>query len=264
MFELPIPSDATSHYLTLPDVRIHYWLLGSGPPVILLHGLGLGGADWFPVAQGLAQHYQLALIDLRGFGSSSLSRRRDYRIASMAADCMQVIAQWGKGPVHVVGLSLGGCVALQMALAAPQLVDSLVLVNTFARMRFGLRTSPWRKIARLWAARNIATLADFVAHEHFHDPALQSLASERLRHNDLHVLHRTMWEIARFNVLPHLRRIHHPTLLLLGARDNTVPRQCTTDLQAGIPHAQVRLIDDAGHALPFDQPEAFVEAVLAF
>jgi 3-oxoadipate enol-lactonase len=232
--------------------------------LILLHGLGSSGADWYPLVPGLAEHFQLVLVDLRGFGSSSLARNKDYSIASMAHDVAQLRASLKMDTTHVVGLSLGGCVALQLAVMAAAQVDHLVLVNTFAKLRQGKGAAVGSKLKRLWAARNVDTLAAFVAAEHFSDPELRALARERLRHNDLGVLHRTMLAIMRFNLLPQLGAITSPTLLLIGDRDHTVPRQCAEDLQRGIPQAQLRVIPHAGHALPYDQPQAFLAALLAF
>ncbi len=260
--DLHWPPEAVSRYLYLPDVRIHYRLFGSGPLVVLLHGLGSSGADWYAVIHDLQNDFRLLLIDLRGFGSSSLARSGDYRIARMADDVVQLFNHTGLQSAHVVGLSLGGCVALQLAISAPQLVDHLVLVNTFARMRTA--GSLMSKLKRFWAARSIDTLAAFVAGQHFHDPATRAVAEERLRQNDLGVIHRAMWAIMRFNVLPQLPRIQQPTLLLIGDRDHTVPQSCVRDLQTGIPHARTQVIADAGHALPYDQPDAFIEALRTF
>ncbi|NOZ71485.1 MAG: alpha/beta hydrolase [Chloroflexi bacterium] len=264
MIEFTPPFDAPSRYLYLPDVRIHYRAIGEGAPLILLHGLGSSGADWYPLVRGLAEYFRLVLVDLRGFGSSSLARSKDYSVASMATDVRQLMKALDMSSAHVVGLSLGGCVALQLAATTPNQVDHLVLVNTFAKLRWGKDASLSRKIKRLWAARNIDTLASFVANEHFKDPQLRALAKERLRHNDLGVLHRTMWAITRFNLLPQLPAITSPTLILIGDRDRTVPRQCAEELLQAIPHAQLQVIPDAGHALPYDQPQAFLEALLTF
>lgn len=258
------PAGADSQYLHLADVRIHYRMWGEGPLLLLLHGLGSSGADWLPVVADLQAHFRLLLMDLRGFGSSSLARSRDYSIAAMANDVIALLEHCGHAPAHVVGLSLGGCVALQLAILAPHMIDHLVLVNTFAKLQAGGWRSFLPKLRRLWAARDIDTLAAFVAREHFTDPELQALAYSRLRQNDLGVLHRTMWAIARLNLLPALPHITHPTLLLIGDRDRTVPPVCARDLQAGIPHARTQIIADAGHALPYDQPDAFSSALLSF
>ncbi|RME80396.1 MAG: alpha/beta fold hydrolase [Caldilineae bacterium] len=254
-----------SYYLRRPDVRIHYRRLGAGPPLLLLHGLGSCADDWFPVAPGLAAAFELILVDVRGHGHSSLASSRDYAIARMAEDVLAVMDALDIGRAHVLGLSLGGCVALQLAVSYPRRVDRLVLVNTFARLRNSGLATLRHRLSRLYAcARDMDVLAEFVAASLFDDPEIRAFAAERLRRNDRGCIVRTMLAIARFNLLPHLQRVHHPALVLVGARDRTVPRECAWDMMARLPRAWLRVIPDAGHALPFDQPERFYDAVSRF
>ncbi len=251
-----------SRYLHLPDVRIHYREVGEGPPVVLLHGLGSSGSDWFPVAPFLAPDYRLLLVDLRGHGHSSLPRR-GYSIAAMAGDVLAVLTTEGIERASLIGLSLGGCVALQTAVLAPDRVSGLVLVNTFAKLRHtGMR---WGRVVRLRRALGDADgLARLVAASLFDVPEVQALVYERLRHNDVGAIRRTMWAVARFDARRQLGQVTAPALVLAGDRDRTVPRLCADDLMAGLPSARLQLIPDAGHALPYDQPEAFVAAVRGF
>lgn len=251
-----------SHYLHLPGVRIHYWLLGAGPPLVLLHGLGSSACDWFPVAPALAAHFRLLLIDLRGHGQSSLADS-GYGVDRMATDVCQVMDSVGIARAHLLGLSLGGCVALQLACTAAQRLDHLILVNTFARLRHNGRLR--QRLARLRRALGAGdALARLVAASLFADPDIQAFAYERLRRNDIGVLRRIMLALARFDLRRQLPAVSVPTLVLIGDRDNTVPRRCAGDLLAGLPHARLHVIPDAGHALPYDQPDAFVQAVIPF
>ena len=103
--------------------------------MVLLHGLSSSGADWFPITPGLASQYRLLLLDMRGHGQSSLAADGDYSIRHMAADVGAVLDYFCIEQAHVLGLSLGGCVALQFAVDNPDRTRRLVLVNTFARLR---------------------------------------------------------------------------------------------------------------------------------
>ena len=107
--------------------RVHYYRLGEGPLLVLLHGMGSCAMDWFPVAPALAGQFTLLLVDLRGHGQSSLPARHDFHIASMAADVRGVLDAENASAAHVLGLSLGGCVALQLACDAPERVRRLAL-----------------------------------------------------------------------------------------------------------------------------------------
>ncbi len=256
------PSD---RYLHLPDVRIHYRILGEGPPLVMLHGMGSSSVDWFPVTPMLADRHQLILIDLRGHGLSSLPRSRDYSVVSMAEDVWAVLDHLGLERTAMLGLSLGGCVTIQSAILHPSRLEKMVLVNTFARLRGSGVGDIWSKMKRgIIAMQGMDKLAHYVAASLFSDPEIQAIAEERLRRNDVKAIMRTMLGLSRLNLLKELPNITAPTLVLIGDRDKTVPRRCAEELVAGIPNAQLMEVADAGHALPFDQPEAFIEHVLAF
>lgn len=223
------------------------------------------GADWFPITPGLASQYRLLLLDMRGHGQSSLATNGDYAIRHMAADVGVVLDHFGIEQTHVLGLSLGGCVALQFAVDNPERTRRLVLVNTFARLRGSGASSLRSRLTRLYAAlRDMDRLAQYVGTSLFDDPEYQRITYERMRRNDLGAIRRTMLSILRFNVLAQLDRIQSPTLVLAGDRDKTVPRRCAYEMTTRIPNARFRTIADAGHALPYDQPEAFLASTLDF
>ena len=253
------------HYLHLPDVRIHYRILGEGPPLVMLHGMGSSSVDWFPVTPMLADRHQLILIDLRGHGLSSLPLSRDYSVRAMAEDVWAVLDHLGLERTAMLGLSLGGCVTIQSAILHPQRLSRIVLVNTFAKLRGTGVKDMWGKIKRGFVAlQGMDKLAHYVATSLFSDPLTQAIAEEQLRRNDVKAIMRTMMGLSRLNLLKELDRISAPALVLIGDRDKTVPRRCADELLAGIPQAELVEVTDAGHALPFDQPEAFVHHVLAF
>jgi pimeloyl-ACP methyl ester carboxylesterase len=258
-------ADLPSFYIQTPGARIHARSLGEGPPLLLLHGMGSSSADWLPIAPELEANYHLLLVDMRGHGQSSLATNGDYAISSMAADVGIVLDAFGIEQTHLLGLSLGGCVALQFVVDNPGRTKRLVLVNTFARLRStgmgGLRS----RLTRLYAAaRDMDRLAWYVASSLFDNPEYQRITYQRMRHNDLGAIRRTMIAILRFNVLKQLHRIQSPTLVMVGDRDKTVPRRCAVDMMARLPNAQMRVISDAGHALPYDQPEAFLATTFDF
>ncbi len=254
-----------SEYVDVPGARIHYCTLGEGPPLVLIHGLGSSCTDWFLVSSGLAAHHRLILIDLRGHGQSSLAEHGGYAVSRMANDVSLVLDHVGIEKSCMLGLSLGGCVTLQFALTYSHRVERMVLVNTFAKLRSNGLGSVKHRLSRLYAsARNMDLLAQYVAASLFDNPAAQKIVHQRIRCNDLGVMRRTMIEIARLNLLSQLHTITAPALVLIGDRDATVPRRCAHDLMNRLPQARLRVLRDAGHVLPFDQPDLFLKATLEF
>ena len=110
-------------------MRIAWERHGAGPPVLLIHGLGYARWGWEPVLPALAQRFDVLLFDNRGIGDSD-APTGPYSAAAMAADARQVLDEAGVGRAHVVGTSLGGMVAQELALSYPDRVDHLVLACT--------------------------------------------------------------------------------------------------------------------------------------
>src|SRR6266852_5404770 len=121
-------------FARLNALDLYYETAGAGPALVLLHGLGSSSADWALQLPAFAARYRVISVDLRGHGLSQ-DGARSYTVVQMAEDVASLLAQLGEPPAHVVGLSLGGCTAQILAARHPQCVRSLVLCNTFARLR---------------------------------------------------------------------------------------------------------------------------------
>ena len=126
------------------SVHIAWERRGSGPPVVLIHGLGYARWGWDPVADGLAERFEIVLLDNRGIAESD-APPGPYTCVEMAADVLGVLDDAGIDRAHVVGTSLGGMIAQELVLAEPERVKRLVLVCTTpgGRMLHRCRRRPW-------------------------------------------------------------------------------------------------------------------------
>src|SRR5690349_844449 len=104
--------------LRINDVDLYYESHGAGEPVLLIHGLGSRTLGWEPQVAALAARYHLIAFDVRGHGRSSKPRQR-YSVALFADDTAALIRALDLGAVHVVGISMGGMIAFQLAVTAP-------------------------------------------------------------------------------------------------------------------------------------------------
>lgn len=187
----------------------------------------------------------------------------------MADDVAALLARLDALPVHVVGLSLGGCVGLALALRAPDRVRSLTLVNAFARLRpAGLRDAG-RMLMRLalLGAAPMSFVAAHVARGLFPRPEQQALyerAVASLSGTSRRSYVAAIRALAAFDVEPRLGAIRCPTLIVAGARDASIPRAAVEALARGIPAARLLVVADAGHATNVDQADRFNQALLAF
>lgn len=253
---------------TQNTLDLAYGEAGHGPPLVLLHGLGSSRNDWLLQLPTLIARYRTIAVDLRGHGASP-APSGSISIALLAADVARLLRRLDAPPAHLLGISLGGAVALQLALDFPELVRSLVLVNTAARF---ISTS-WQQ--RLTGLRRVAgvylygmdRVAEGVAMRLFPRPeqdALRRETVERLGRNNLAAYRATLWAIARFDVRARLHEIACPTLIVAGDEDTTVPLASKRLLAQRIPHSRLVIIARSGHATPVDQPEAFNRIVVQF
>jgi 3-oxoadipate enol-lactonase len=236
-------------------------------PVLLLHGLGSCAEDWPLQVPELAKHHNLYAVDLPGHGISppleGWPTMSDY--ASALADWMQVT---GLESAHVVGLSLGGLVVLQLAVDHTPLVRSLTIVNAFGRLKVSLwggLHSAGRVLMLIFG--RMEWLGAWVAKALFPDPsqkALRELAAVRIASNPRKAYLQAVGAIARFNLLDRLKRLQIPVLVVAGGRDLIVPLSAKKELAENIPNSKYAYLPESGHVTPIDAGDRFNQLLLDF
>ncbi len=236
--------------------------------VLLLHGLGASAASWQAQIPALVKAgFRPIAVDMPGFGKTPY--RGHWSPWAVAEEALALLEKLHALPAHVVGISMGGTVALASALTAPSQVRSLTLVNTFAALRpDGLRG--WAYLA--WRMLLIHTLgleaqARHVVAHIFPKPEQENLRQELLTEilqADPRAYRAAMRALARFNVTNRLGEIQQPTLVITGEEDTTIPPKTQRVLAQNIPHARQVVIPQAGHAVIADHPAAFNQALLSF
>lgn len=256
-----------------PSVKLHYFDHNpSGrEAVLLIHGLGAVGESWAWQLPALtAAGYRAIGPDVRGFGSSSYVRGQQ-RLEVMAADLAALLRSLGlteENPPRVVGISMGGAIALQFALDCPQMVKKLVLVNTFARLKpAGLKNALYFA-ARLILLHTLGLPAQAraVTRRIFPRPdqaALREIFYAQILRADPRGYRGAMRALVFFNSLKRLNEISKPTLIITGEHDTTVTPFRQKELLR-IPGSRQIIIRGAGHAVVAEQPEAFNKALVEF
>jgi 3-oxoadipate enol-lactonase len=254
--------------LSVNSAQIFYQESGDGAALLLLHGLGSSGDDWWFQTPAFAPHFRLLLPHLRGHKQSS-TLRGPVSIFTLAADVAQLLDALGIAQTHVLGLSLGGLVAQLLAIHFPQKVNKLILVNTFAHLWPTSLHEAYTLARRMVVSKYLPpeTTAKVVARDLFPKPDQAALRDEVLKRsgvNDVGSYRYLVDAIRRFDSRPQLDRIAAATLLITGDRDAVVPRGCQQQLARGIRKVQWHIVHDSGHATPVDQPEQFNRVVLKF
>ena len=127
--------------------------LGAGPPVVVLHGLLGRARNWLSIARALEPSYAVHLVDLRNHGASPWSAEMSY--AAMARDVAALIERLATGPVRLIGHSMGGKVAMVLALTRPELVERLIVVD-IAPVRYA---QGYERSSRAMQALDLASAA---------------------------------------------------------------------------------------------------------
>ncbi|MET0486701.1 MAG: alpha/beta fold hydrolase, partial [Candidatus Rokuibacteriota bacterium] len=252
-----------------PTTTLHHTRRGhSGPAVVLLHGLGSSCRDWEFQEVALETCYRIIAVDLPGHGNSAPPRAA-VTIEDMADEVSALLAALDEEPAHVVGLSLGACVALRLGLQSPSRVRSLTLVNPFARVQ---PTGP-RDVARLLLRLTMLGVAPMrmvgahVARGLFPWPeqrALYEAAVTSLGATSRRGYASALRALAQFDARGQVAAIRRPTLVVAGDRDTMVPLAPKLRLAAAIPSARIVVVPASGHATPYDQPATFNRVLLEF
>lgn len=235
--------------------------------MLLLHGLGSSGEDWLLQTAAIGERRRVVTPDLPGHGRTPGFRHWP-RLPDYARPVRALVERLDLAPLHVVGLSLGGAVALQLAVEAPALPVSLVLVSSFARFRTTPRGA-LRGLLRvgLAAAGRMDAVGRWVAADLFPSPdqaALRATAAGRLAANRRGDYLRALWAVARFDVRSRLAEIRCPTLVIAGGADRTVPLEAQRRMARSIPGARLVVLPGAGHAAPVDNAPMFNDVVVGF
>jgi len=246
-------------------IRLHYEVAGQGDPVLLVAGMSMPGSMWAPQVKALAPHFRVITFDHRGIGASVRATPRE-TIAEMADDAFAVLDAAGVNGANVYGISMGGLVAQEMALARPSRVRSLVLGCTGAPSDVTPRDG------------RIATLRYYIPPRvlfrlmKFHMYARGTAAA--LIDEDRDVFTRTPVNRAAFfaqgraqasyRSRSRIATISAPTLVLHGDKDKIVPLKYGEELAAVIPGARLHVLSGAGHVYTTDTPEQANAAVQDF
>ncbi|MBC7227119.1 MAG: alpha/beta hydrolase [Thermoflexales bacterium] len=240
----------------------------GAPPVLLLHGLGSAGGDWVMQFGSLSRAgYWVLAPDLRGFGRSSAPP--EVTVQAMAEDMALFLERMDAVPAHVVGISMGGTVAQQLALDHPEMVRRLVLVNTFACLRPKSMSGWLYFLARTVLSSLVGPerQAEMVARRLFPRPDQQLLRENiirRINQANPCAYRSAMRSLMRFDTTGRLGELRMPVLVVTGAEDTTVPPPVQSALARGIPGARHVVVEGSGHGIIADNPGEFNRILLEF
>lgn len=254
------------------DVGTHeLWVSekGSGPPILFVHGLFLDGRLFEAQADALSDRYRTVLVDVRDHGQSGGPPAR-WDLWDAATEICHLVDTLDLGPVHWAGLSMGGMIGLRAALAHPEQVRSLILMDTSAdaEPRAWLHTAMARMVQV--GGRPVARLMmPYVVRQMFSpdgrdSPAARTWTERILAMEPAETVRAALAVFERDSVLDRLDEIDQPSLVLVGEQDQATPLPHAQRLAEGLPDAELVRVPGAGHLTTLEAPEAVTDAIDSF
>lgn len=258
-------------------ITLNYNLRGQGPPLLLIAGVGYGAWFWRTIVPGLAEHFGVITFDNRGAGESD-KPAGPYSVPMLAADTAGLLDALKLKQVSVLGHSLGGFVAQELAVTRPDLVGKLILAST---NQGGMNVIPITPEAmRVLTDRSgdpaelvkrgiaIASAPGFAERQ---PDLVEALIAYRLT-NPVPPAQYTaqvmagagMAQLSEAKIAERLAAITMPTLILFGESDNVVPPGNADLLAQKLPNARVKILPGVGHIFPIENPSATVAAITNF
>ena len=236
----------------------HYAVEGSGPPALLIHGVGARLDNWDGVAAVLSRLFKVVRYDLRGHGKSS-KVPGPYSLDMFADDAVGLLDHLGLARTHVAGHSLGGMIAITLAARQPERVDRLAVLSAAA----GRTEEERRKVME-----RIALIARGIPGDHFKNslsrwftdefraanPELMEEYAARNKENDPACYAAAYTVLATGEVGPDLRRVKAPTLVVTGEHDPGSNPRMARFIHAGITHSELHILPRLRHSILIEAP----------
>lgn len=273
-----IPAAPPDQYLEVGGIHIRHWVVGEGPPVVLVHGLGGVAENWLLNLAALAADWRVHVLDLPGFGRSGKPSLA-YSIPCFAAFLADYLEAHNLGRTCLIGNSLGGAIALQLALEHPERVSALVLADSAGFSRHvpsALRLAMLPGIGEV-LVRPSPLLANWILRRCYCDASLITEEMTRilgavldepgLTSSLLHILRQLLRHQSAQSVevfLAGLRTLAVPSLVIWGREDRVLPVGDAYTAAAVLPDVELEIFERCGHLPQMECAELFNQRVIDF
>ncbi|MBI2370698.1 MAG: alpha/beta fold hydrolase [Deltaproteobacteria bacterium] len=250
------------------DLSMAYIAQGHGLPLVFLHGLGASAQLWQDLFPLYRDHYRVIAADTRGHGESA-KPAGPYSIAQFAGDWAALLAALGVRQACLVGLSMGGAIAMELALAHPERVAALVLADTWSYPDPEFCGQLDRRVLRGSEggveayAREASTQVFSPTYRAAHPEAVERYVESR-RQLPLEPLLAATRACLAFHIRGRLGAIRVPTLVLVGSEDVLTPPRLARAIHEEIPGSKYEEIPRTGHLVNIEQPARFRELLDVF
>lgn len=256
----------------LDNKSIYYEQHGKGIPLVMIAGLGSDSVSWLPVILDLAKHFKVITFDNRGVGRTT-EDNSNISIEDMADDCAELIIKLNLSSVIVLGHSMGGMIAMDLARRYPELVDKLILEATATKMsnrnvemledwisflKNGMDRKLWFRNMFYWIFS-----PSFFNDKLMLDQAVDMAIRYRYAQSDISFENQVK-ALSKFDYQNIISEIKARTLVIYGELDLLFPPMETEKIFDNIPDMKSTTIKNAAHSIHMDEPKEFVRTVVDF
>jgi len=244
--------------------RLNYLDEGDGPPVLFIHSLGTNAYLYRDQIAALKGRYRCIAPDCRAHGASSYNG--PFTVADLAADHKAILDHLGIERCHIVGLSMGGPIMLNLNARWPDVARSMVFADCFARLRPGAED-------RIYATQEAVAYLSMLefGNQYAGDRLMPTTPFEKLDELAAAVALcppkgyvETVRAIFTYDASGDRARVKAPTLILIGDSDDATPMAESEFIRDGIPGSEIHVIPGAGHLTTIDNPDAVTRELAAF
>ncbi|MBI85149.1 MAG: alpha/beta hydrolase [Planctomycetaceae bacterium] len=251
-------------------IEIYYERTGSGPTLLLIMGTGLDHSCWNAQLEAYRDEFDCIAFDNRGTGKTSVSGE-SLTTGSMADDAAALLEALGVSRAHISGLSLGSCIAQELAIRRPDLVETLQLHGTWASAH-GYAARKFRAQIQLLESLDLRAFYEinvlwFITPrwmEQHPDRVARQIDTIVAAAPPVEVLKQQYLADLNHDTLDRLDQIQVPTLVTVGSFDVALPPMYSREVAAGISLAELVVFDDGGHLHNIEQPDEFNQVTLEF
>jgi esterase len=250
-------------------MKLNFKKLGSGKPLVILHGLFGSLDNWFSIARELEKHYTLYLVDQRNHGDSPHADEWNYGV--MVEDLKELLDEEGLDQVYMMGHSMGGKTAMNFAATFPEKVEMLIVADIAPRyypihhqtILEGLNSIDLKSIkSRKEADEQLAKYIPELGIRQFLLKSLSRNAEGFVWKINLSVITENIEEVGK--ALAEDALFEGPTLFLGGANSDYIKQSDLPDLEKHFPNYELEFVPNAGHWLHAERPDAVVQEIMKF
>lgn len=258
---------------TINGLSVSYDVTGTGPPVLMINGIGADRSGWGQQVPAVSQHFQTITYDNRDVGETEWLREpHDYDMGQFAADAAGLLDVLGIDSAHIVGASMGGAIAQEFAATYPGRTKSVTIVCSWPK------SDPWMvELMTQWdqifihqggVAWNRNSWLWVFTHRYYEEPgnlkALVHLAENATNPQSLEEYLRQSHAFKRHDALNRLPQITSPAHVICGEEDIYTPLRYSLDIANAIPRSTLSVMPEVGHGMFWEATEAFNQLVVDF